>query len=321
MQLKTFLKLVEIQTKAASVLPFLLGIAFTYYRYQAFNAINLGIFLLSLISIDMATTAINNYMDYKRAKKQRGYNYEEHNAIVRDNLKDRQVLAVIGILLSITVIAGLVLVVRTDLIILAVGMVAFGIGVLYSFGPLPISRTPLGEVFSGIMMGGFIFFVTVYCQTYDMGYIRFSFSFTDWIFQLHVNILELVVIAFACAPLMLLIANIMLTNNICDLEDDIENHRYTLPFFIGRKLSLILFVLIHIGAYSFIFLSILLNFLPIVTALTFITLIPVSQGIRTFLKEQKKETTFVISVKHFVLFSGVYLLSLIIHIIAAKIIS
>ncbi len=298
MKLSSFLKLVEIQTKAASIMPFLLGASYTYYRYQTFLPVNLLIFFISLISIDMATTALNNYMDYKRAKRKEGYNYEVHNAIVRDGLSETKVLTTIGLLLAITIIAGLTLVIRTDLIILIVGMLAFGLGVLYSFGPLPISGTPpFGELVSGIMMGGFIFFITIYSQIFDLGIIHFTLI--DWQLNVEMNILELFAIAFTSMPLILLIANIMLTNNICDMKDDYENHRYTLPFFIGKSNSLILFSLIHYLTYGFILVSIFLGFLPLVSLIVFITLIPVSQGIKAFKQEQKKSSTFIISVKHF----------------------
>ncbi|MGE5633160.1 MAG: hypothetical protein ACM3TR_19000 [Caulobacteraceae bacterium] len=82
MTLVSFLKLVEIQTKVASVIPFLLGTFYALYRFNRFNLSNFIIMFVSLICFDMATTAINNYIDYKKAHKIHGYNYESHNAIV-----------------------------------------------------------------------------------------------------------------------------------------------------------------------------------------------------------------------------------------------
>ena len=40
-------------------------------------------------------------------------------------------------------------------------------------------------------------------------------------------------IVLASLPLVFTIANIMLANNLRDLETDIENHRYTLVYYIG----------------------------------------------------------------------------------------
>lgn len=67
MSLESFLKLVEIQTKVASVIPFALGTLYTVYHFGIFNPKNFIIMFISLLSFDMVTTAINNYYDYKRA--------------------------------------------------------------------------------------------------------------------------------------------------------------------------------------------------------------------------------------------------------------
>ena len=40
MDIKSFLKLVEIQTKVASVIPYLLGTFYVLYRYENFNLKN-----------------------------------------------------------------------------------------------------------------------------------------------------------------------------------------------------------------------------------------------------------------------------------------
>ena len=81
MRIKSFFKLVEIQTKLASVIPFLLGSVYALYRFNEFNIINFILMLISLINVDMMTTAINNYIDYKKANKTYGYNYEKHNEL------------------------------------------------------------------------------------------------------------------------------------------------------------------------------------------------------------------------------------------------
>ena len=69
MKLKSFLKYVEIQTKAASMIPFAAGTVFAYYRFQRFSFTNFILMLVSLLSFDMTTTAINNYIVIKVQKK------------------------------------------------------------------------------------------------------------------------------------------------------------------------------------------------------------------------------------------------------------
>ncbi|MHB1393257.1 MAG: hypothetical protein ACYCYE_09305 [Clostridia bacterium] len=79
--------IVEIQTKVASVIPFVLGTLYSIYRFGRFNLRNFIILFIALISFDMVTTAINNYYDYKKAHKTHGYGYESHNAIVSYKLR------------------------------------------------------------------------------------------------------------------------------------------------------------------------------------------------------------------------------------------
>ena len=107
MNIMSFLKLVEIQTKVASMIPFLLGTTYVLYRFDNFNTINFILMFISLLSFDMTTTALNNYIDYKKAIKKHGFGYESHNAIVSYNLKEKAVVAVILTMIAIAVVAGI----------------------------------------------------------------------------------------------------------------------------------------------------------------------------------------------------------------------
>ncbi len=51
--------------------------------------------------------------------------------------------------------------------------------------------------------------------------------------------IEFIVICLVSIPMIVGIANIMLANNICDLEEDIANKRHTLPYYIGKKNAII----------------------------------------------------------------------------------
>ena len=67
MSLSTFLRFVELQTKVASLFPFLVGLLFVIYRFESFNLLNTVIFFFAMLIFDLTTTGINNYMDYKKA--------------------------------------------------------------------------------------------------------------------------------------------------------------------------------------------------------------------------------------------------------------
>jgi 1,4-dihydroxy-2-naphthoate octaprenyltransferase len=308
MSLVSFLKLVEIQTKVASVIPFALGTLYSIYHFEVFNSRNFIIMFISLVSFDMATTAINNYYDYKRANKTQGYNYESHNAIVRYNLKESTVILTIIILLTIASVFGLILFLNTTPVVLLLGVVSFVVGILYSFGPVPISRTPLGEILSGLFMGFVIVFISIYIHVYDLGIIDLTIK--GDIFGISVNLTETIYIFLLSLPAVNGIANIMLANNICDIEDDIENRRYTLPIYIGRERALRVFKALYYICYADLLLLLVLGITPAVTVLTLFTFIPVSKNIKSFYEKQSKKDTFALSVKNFLIINVAQVLAI-----------
>ncbi|WP_186578945.1 1,4-dihydroxy-2-naphthoate polyprenyltransferase [Aquibacillus kalidii] len=300
MSIKNFFKLVEIQTKIASVFPFLIGCLFVFYRYDVFKPINTFIFFGSMLLFDLTTTAINNYMDYRKAKSD---NYKrERNIIGQQRISERHVILTILCLLVIATVLGVWLVFRTDLLVLLIGMVCFAIGIFYTFGPIPLSRMPLGEVFSGVTMGFGIIFLIVYVNAFDQGIAQLVWAGRMISFEADILlILEIILISLPCV---FTIANLMLANNICDLEDDIANHRYTLPFYLGKRLAVILFDSLYVATFIAIIAAVALNLLPVVMLLSLLIAIPVYKQVRRFNQVQIKSETFVVAVKNLVLVNG-----------------
>ena len=302
MKITSFLKLVEIQTKVASMIPFILGNLYAFNRFESFSFLNLLIMFCSLITFDMATTAINNYYDYKKAHKKEGFGYEEHNAIVAHGLRENIVKAIIIALLVIATSSGVLLVYKTDIIVLLIGMLSFGVGIVYSFGPIPISRTPFGEFFSSFFMGVLIIFLSIYIHIWNADML--SFSLYEGLFELRGDYKEILKILLFSIPVFGGISNIMLANNICDIEDDIANRRYTLPIYIGKENSLKLFKLIYIASYLALGFSISLGLEPLLNIGVFMTAILVNKNIEEFFKVQSKKETFALSVKNFLIING-----------------
>lgn len=314
MNLKSFLSLVEIRTKVASILPLLIGTLYGVHRFNLFNPLNFIFFFISLIFIDMATTALNHFYDFKNAKKEYGYNYDIHNPVKNYNLSNKTVISTIIILLTTAIISGLILYLRTNLLILLIGGLSFFVGITYSFGPIPISRTPFGELFSGFFMGFFIFFIATQIHLPPkQKIINLIYQNYNLIFE--INIIELLYIFCAALPLILSIANIMLANNISDIEDDKKNDRYTLPIYIGKEKSLFLFKsLYYIIFLDFIFL-IALKIIPLFSLIIFVSLIPIRKNIQTFMWKQTKRETFNTCIENFLWINGLYLLSFLLYFI------
>jgi len=311
--LKSFLKLVEIQTKIASVTPFAFGILYTVYRYGTLNVLTVLFFFISMLCFDMFTTALNNYKDYKRAIKREGYNYEVHNAIGQYKLKESTVLITIITLFIIASIFGILTFLRSDIWLLVLGMLCFAVGILYSAGPLPISRTPFGEVFSGLFMGFFIPFLVVHASIYDQYPITLALTEERVVFTLDWTLV--LPIFLSSLPAVFCIANIMLANNICDVEDDFTNRRYTLPIQIGREKALILFAAIYALTYLDIISCVVLGYLPVISLLALLPAVKVYSNVRAFFKLQTKKDTFALSVMNLMLIMFPIILSLLIAVI------
>lgn len=313
MNIKSFFKFVEIQTKLASVMPFLLGIVFAIYRYDNFNFLNVVLMFISLIFFDMTTTAVNNYIDYKKAVKKEGYNFEHHNAIVKYNISTTQAKITIFLMLVIAIVTGFSLFLLTDWFVLFIGIISFITGILYSYGPIPISRMPLGEVFSGFFMGFVIFFLTVYINMFNTEII--SISNEGFNIYLFINLKEFLILFFVSLPLVITIANIMLANNISDLEDDIVNNRFTLPYYLGKSTALNLFKWSYYIAFIDITILIILGFLPLISLLILTVFISVNKNIKKFEEKQTKKDTFVVSVQNHFLISFSFIATLLIQIL------
>jgi len=310
MNVKSFFKLVEIQTKVASMVPFLTGSLFAIYNYNQFSIKNFLLMFISLLTFDMVATTINNYIDYKVAEKKYGYNYEKHNAIVHYNIKENTVIKIIIILFSIASITGFMLYLNTDIVVLTLGIISFIVGILYSFGPIPISRMPLGEIFSGFFMGFIIIFISSYIHVSSLKIANIFLE--NEIINIVFDYKELIKIFFVSIPAVNGIANIMLANNICDKEDDLANKRFTLVVHIGIDRALKLYKVLYFIIYITITILVILDFLPIFSLLVLITYIPVKNNINKFFDKQKKNETFVLAVKNFLMINLSYVLSFVV---------
>ncbi|WP_313467247.1 UbiA family prenyltransferase, partial [Carnobacterium sp.] len=165
-----------------------------------------------------------------------------------------------------------------------------------------------GEALSGVVMGFGIFFIAVYVNVAPTTLIDLSFHGTT--FLLEGNILTILKIFCVSLPTVFLIANIMLANNTCDLEQDISNHRFTLPFYIGKSNAVLLFNLLMYASYVMVILAVIFRLLHPILLGVLITLIPIRKNLQEFNQRQVKEETFSVAIKNISLFCGVEILLL-----------
>ncbi len=283
--LKRFMNYVEIRTKITSLFAFLITIAYIFYMGEPVNWKLTLIFFASMFIFDLTTTAINNYIDTKT-------NYQKLAF-------DRTIaLIIIFVLLGISTLLGLYLAYLTDIVIFLIGAVCFLCGIFYTFGPIPISRQPLGELFSGIFYGLFIPFILLYINLPEGTFLLFKLSFET--ISLNINVLPMAkVILLAIIPICTT-ANIMLANNICDVEKDIIVKRYTLPYYLGTK-ALYLFAGLYYICYVDVILMVIFNVISPVCLISLLTIFFVQKNITRFFRLQDKGKTFVCSIKNYVI--------------------
>lgn len=299
MTVPVFLEFVEIKTKLASLFPFVLGTLFTLYHFGSINALNTILFFIAMVVFDMATTAINNTMDYVKAKNL--VYRDEENILGKAGISVKQAAKIIVSMIAFAALLGLILTARTDLLLLMIGAFCFAIGILYTFGPFPISRMPLGEVASGLTMGFGIFFIAVFVNV-PAGTLAGSIA-------------NLLIILLQSAPLVFSIANIMLANNICDYETDISNHRYTLTFYIGKPVAVRLYAWLYYGAFAATTLSVLFGIYPVWMLFIWAIFPIVQRNINRFKAKQDKATTFDLAIKNLILYHGLEIILLIVSLI------
>ena len=259
--MKDIIELVELRTKIASVIPFVVGLLYSIWTFGHFDAVNMALFFVAMLCFDMATTVMNNLMDYVKAKNET-YRQEE-NIIGTSSLTVKQTTIIFASLVAIATIIGIILVVRTNMILLFVGAICFLIGIFYTFGPIPISRMPLGEVLSGVTMGFGIFWIVIFLNSPEASFAWMGLE--QGMLVVRLAILDHFKVALLSLPLVCTIANIMLSNNLCDLETDITNDRYTLVYYIGKLTALKLYQGLYLIGFVAMVLAVVFRIAPILT--------------------------------------------------------
>lgn len=283
-----FFQFVELRTKITSLFAFFMSLAYLFYLRQPIDAKRTILFFCSMFLLDLTTTAINNYVDSKDDGQELPFSR-------------RTAKHIIYFMLAAGVGLGLLLAYRTDLVVLLLGGLCFFCGVFYTWGPVPISRLPLGEVFSGVFYGLFIPFLMFYINMSSGTFLTLTAGWQKISFELNLGP-ALSLLLFSAGPVCAT-ANIMLANNTCDLKKDVAVGRHTLAYFLGEK-TLDIFAGLYYVTYLTWTAAIVLKILPPVCLMALFTIIPVHKNIRLFRNKQIKEKTFVLSVQNYILLVG-----------------
>lgn len=289
--MKRLLDYVEIKTKITSVFPFLMTLCYLFLNGRDIDPLRSAVFFAGMFLFDLTATTINNYSDTKK----------NHQTL---QFSRRTALLITIVLLLTSMGLGIWLVGLTDIVVLLAGGLCFLFGIIYSWGPIPLSHGPYGEIASGFFYGGLIPFILIYIN--DPRYL-FTYTLSWEKISGEINVVPVVGFVLLAVLPFCLTANIMLANNICDVSHDVKVQRYTLAFYL-KKYALYLFALLYYTAYGSVVLMVICGFLSPLSLLILVTIIPVQKNINAFFRKQVKEETFIVSIKNFVLIISAHIL-------------
>ena len=252
------------RTLAAALGPTILGAAFSYYTFGALHGTGLAIFhtiliFLAVVSAQIIANLWNELKDFKSGLDA-GQKIGNAGSLTRGAVTPKLISTMIKVLMIVPIIIGLYLSATITWWYIPAGIICILISFLYSGGPKPISRTPFGEISSGIAMGFAIVLITGFAWTRKL-----SLAFL-----------------IPALPATLLVGSIMLTNNIRDIRNDERHGRRTLPIVLGRDRAISLMSITYIFNFFWIGAWIYLKVLPIPALLALLAIIPAFKTIKTF---------------------------------------
>ena len=201
-------------TWPAAILPALIAMACAAANGYTVSAVMALVLLAICILMQAAVNTFNDYYDYVKGSDSAEDNVDPTDAVlVYNNVNPRSALLLAVGFLVVAFALGAYVIWQAGWIPLVIGIVGAIVVVLYSAGKTPISYLPIGELMSGFVMGGLI---PLAC------------------YQALTKCFDPLMLVWAL-PTIIGVGLIMLTNNTCDVEKDIESGRKTLPVLLGRS--------------------------------------------------------------------------------------
>ena len=174
--------------------------------------------LVIVVLMQSSVNTFNDYYDFVKGSDSTEDNVDPSDAVLVYNDVDPKAALRLAIgFLAVAFLLGIYAVVKAGFAPLVIALVGALFVVLYSAGKSPISYLPLGELVSGVVMGGLIPLA---------------------VYQVLTNILDFRMLIVAI-PTIIGVGLIMFTNNTCDIERDIPSGRKTLPVLLGRNRAII----------------------------------------------------------------------------------
>lgn len=197
----------------AAIYPALLGELYGIIKGYPLTLVSGIALLVAVIAMQSAVNTLNDYYDFVNGTDSLLDHVEVRDAAMfYGNFPPRQALWLGLAFLVLAAVVAVPICLHAGAAPFIIGGIGSAVVWSYSGGILPISHLPLGEIISGVVMGGLI----------PLGVVAAVTGIYAW------------PVLVAALPLMLGIALIMMTNNTCDIEKDRLAGRRTLPTLLGR---------------------------------------------------------------------------------------
>ena len=289
MNLSQFFALIRPRTLTAAFSPVVLGAAMGATQFAPTQPIGLSIIytlgiLICVLSAQIAANIWNEYFDFKSGLDltQAAGN---SGSIVRDGISPAIIKRWGYMTTILPLILGISLAKAVTWWYIPVGMLCILTSILYSGGPKPISRTPFGELASGLAMGFAIVGITLFAWTHTL----------HWTYLI------------PAVPSTILIGAIMMTNNLRDFTNDANHGRRTLVILLGRERGLQLLQGLFLISSLWILIWTILGVIPWPSLVALLSLLPAMKVIHIFntyadpirLNEAMKFTSISCTLYHF----------------------
>lgn len=228
-------KLTRPHTLPASVIPAVAGVSLSMYAEKVFHPLLAVLMVLCACLIQIATNFFNEYFDYKN-----GLDTKESvgigGAIVREGIAPKTILYAAFALYGVSGLIGVYLAANSSWWLLVIGAICLVIGYCYTGGPLPISRTPYGELFAGFLFGSGFSMIAYFTQTGHVTLYSFAVSL----------------------PLVVLVGLLLTANSLRDRVADAAHGRRTLAILLGHERTVLF--MISGFTFSYVWLFVLLSY-------------------------------------------------------------
>ena len=289
MNLSQFFALIRPRTLTAAFSPVVLGAAMGATQFAPTQPIGLSIIytlgiLICVLSAQIAANIWNEYFDFKSGLDltQTAGN---SGSIVRDGISPAIIKRWGYMTTILPLILGIALAKAVTWWYIPVGTLCILTSILYSGGPKPISRTPFGELASGLAMGFAIVGITLFAWTHTL----------HWTYLI------------PAVPSTILIGAIMITNNLRDFTNDANHGRRTLVILLGRERGLQLLQGLFLISSLWILIWTICGVIPWPSLVALLSLLPAMKVIHIFntyadpirLNEAMKFTSISCTLYHF----------------------